>query len=364
MSLLLSPTTTAKLELKNHIVMSPMCLFAVEKHDGIASEVHFAHYGARAIGQIGLIIIEANAVAPNGRITPDDLGLWSDEQAEVFGRLVRFTQSLGAKVGVQINHAGRKAEDTPELPWAPSPVPVAPDAPAPHEMTIDEINQVQDQFVAAIQRAVNAGVDMIEIHGAHGYLIDQFLSPFTNRRTDEYGGTLEKRYRFVQEIIARVRAFYSGSLWIRLSLTDYLPADQQNSIEDWQQVGRWLERDGIDCIDCSTGGLIDAVPNFPITQGYQVPYAMKMKEALDVPIATVGLLDNPGLCEFILKNGFADLVLQGRELLRDPNWPATAALALHDHDFKVYNSAYYRGQTQEFHEMCPNGYFKNGESRA
>lgn len=341
MSLLLSPVQIAKLALKNRVVMPPMCMYEVHKEDGVATPFHFAHYGARAIGQVGLIIIEATAVAPDGRLTNQDLGLWNEEQAQKLKELVATLHFLGAKVGIQLGHGGRKAKDAVQ-PIAPSVIPFNKTYKMPHEMTKEMIKQTQQDFIDATKRAITAGVDMIEIHGAHGYLLNEFLAPQTNQRQDEYGGTLENRYRFVQEIIQEIRQFYQGSLWIRLSLSDY--SEPQNSLEEWQTLAQWLESDGIDCIDVSTGGLLDRTPNMPIHAGYQVPFATQIKEAVSIPVTAVGLLDNPGLCEFLLQTNQTDLVAIGRGLIRNTNWLADAAKELKEHDFQVYNHSYFRGQ--------------------
>lgn len=341
MSLLLSPVQIAKLALKNRVVMPPMCMYEVHKEDGVATPFHFAHYGARAIGQVGLIIIEATAVAPDGRLTNQDLGLWNEEQAQKLKELVATLHFLGAKVGIQLGHGGRKAKDAVQ-PIASSAIPFNETYKRPHEMTKEMIKQTQQDFIDATKRAIAAGVDMIEIHGAHGYLLNEFLAPQTNQRQDEYGGTLENRYRFVQEIIQEIRQFYQGSLWIRLSLSDY--SEPQNSLEEWQTLAQWLEADGIDCIDVSTGGLLDRTPNMPIHAGYQVPFAAQIKEAVSIPVTAVGLLDNPGLCEFLLQTNQTDLVAIGRGLIRNTNWLADAAKELKERDFQVYNHSYFRGQ--------------------
>ncbi|MHC5269816.1 oxidoreductase [Enterococcus sp. LJL98] len=343
MSLLLSPVKIAQLELKNRVVLPPMCMYEVHQKDGVLTPFHMAHYGARAISQVGLIIIEASAVQPDGRLTDQDLGLWNEEQGQQLGELVEHLHFLGAKVGIQLNHGGRKAKDAVQ-PIAPSPIAFSEAYKTPKEMTIFDIQQTQQAFITATKRAIKAGVDMVELHGAHGYLMAEFLSPTTNQRTDEYGGSLENRYRFVKEIIQEIRSFYSGSLWIRLSLTDYTTANQQNNLAEWQEIGRWLEADGIDCIDVSTGGLLDRQPDIPVYPGYQVPYATAMKEAVTIPVTAVGMLDNPGLCEHLLQTKQTDLVAIGRGLLRNTNWLADAAQQLHDQAFKVFNHSYLRGQ--------------------
>lgn len=343
MSLLLSPVEIAQLNLKNRVVLPPMCMYEVHQEDGIVTPFHFAHYGTYAIGQVGLIIIEATAVNPDGRLTNQDLGLWNDKQGEKLKELIASLHYLGAKVGIQLNHGGRKAKEA-IRPIAPSAVAFSSDYRRPNEMRLSEIKSVQQDFIDAAKRAVVAGVDMIELHGAHGYLMDEFLSPTTNQRIDEYGGSLENRYRFVKEVIEEIRHFYQGSLWIRLSLTDYASIDEQNSLEEWQAIGRWLEVAGIDCIDVSTGGLLDRTPNIPVYPGYQVPYAAAMKQAVQLPVVAVGLLDNPGLCESLLQMKQVDLVAIGRGLLRNGNWLADAAKELRDETFEVFNHSYFRGQ--------------------
>lgn len=342
MSKLLSPVKLANLALANRVVMSPMCMYEVKKEDGVAEPFHFVHYGARALSKVGLIIIEATAVEPDGRITNNDLGLWNEEQQTELTKLVELLHGFDAQVGIQLSHAGRKAVDA-SNPLAPSAVAFNERYPLPSEMTLSEIKRVQDSFVQAAQRAANAGVTMIELHGAHGYLMDQFLSPLVNQRTDLYGGSLENRYRFVKETVQAVRAVFSGSLWMRLSLTDYEEPGRQNSLEDWQQVAQWLQADGVDCLDCSTGGVVDKKPNIPIYDGYQVPFAAAIKQVVDIPVAAVGLLDNPDLCEYLLQTNQVDLVLQGRALIRNVNWLADASAKLHDKSFQAYNDSYQRG---------------------
>ncbi|MHA8111252.1 oxidoreductase [Lactobacillaceae bacterium Melli_B4] len=343
MSLLLSPTKIANLELNNRVVMSPMCMYEVKKQDGVLEPFHFAHYGARAFSKVGMIILEANAVQPDGRITNEDLGLWNDEQAAKLTELVDMLHSFGTKVGIQLNHAGRKASDA-QVPSAPSSIPFSDDDKTPHALTEDEINGVRDAFISAAKRANDAGVDMIEVHGAHGYLLDQFLSKLTNQRSDDYGGSLANRYRLLHEIVTGIRQQFDGSLWTRLSLSDYDETGVQNTMDDWKQVAKWLEADGIDLIDASTGGLMNLSPDFPVHDGYQVPFATELKQSVSIPVSTVGLLDNPGLCEYVLENDQADLILEGRAMIRNTNWLNDAAKQLHDHDFKAYNASYQRGQ--------------------
>lgn len=343
MSLLLSNTRIGQLELKNRVVMSPMCMYEVKNEDGILTPFHFAHYGMRAISQVGLIITESTGVEPDGRITKNDLGLWNDEQQKELKKLIDSIHYLGSKIGIQLNHAGRKAEDAIN-PVAPSAIAFNQEFRTPFELTTEKINEIIDNFGKAAKRAEEAGADMVEIHGAHGYLIHQFLSAVSNHRSDEFGGSLENRYLIVHKIIQQIKNNFNGPIWIRLSLSDYDETGTQNSIADWQQIAKWLEADGIDLIDTSTGGLIEKFPDFPVHDGYQTPFATKLKDAVDVPVATVGLLDNPGLAEYILQNNQADLIFEGRGLIRNTNWLSDAAKELHDHDFKPFNDSYHRGQ--------------------
>lgn len=343
MSKLLSPATIAGLDLKNRVVMPPMCMYVVDKEDGKVTTFHHAHYGARAIGQVGLIILEATAVEPDGRLTKNDLGIWSDEHIQGLRELVDELHSLGAKVGVQLGHGGRKAKDA-TVKKAPSAIAYNSDYSTPVEMTSQDIKEVQKAFISAAGRAQAAGFDMIELHGAHGYLINQFLEPLSNQRQDNYGGSLENRYRFVKEMLPDIKAQFDGSIWMRLSMTAYDETGQQNTIQDWQTIGRWLQADGIDCLDISTGGLCDTRPNIPIYGGYQADFTRQMKEAVSIPVTAVGLLNSPELGEYLLQTNQADLIEVGRGLIRNPNWPAHAAEVLHDHDFTPYNHSYLRGQ--------------------
>lgn len=343
MSMLLSPANIAGLDLKNRVVMPPMCMYEVKAEDGLPTAFYHAHYGARAIGGVGLIIQEATAVEPDGRLSKHDLGLWNDAQGEALADLVKDLHSLGTKVGVQICHAGRKAADA-LTPLAPSAIPYDDDTfHPPVEMTLEDIDRIKAAFVAAAKRADAGGYDMIELHGAHGYLINQFLEPMTNQRTDAYGGSLENRFRFLKEIIEAIKPIYSKPIWVRLSVTAYDETGQQNSIQDYQQIAKWLEELGVSCLDISTGGLLPLSPNIPIFGGYQAGFSAKIKEAVKIPVTAVGLLKSPELCEYLLQNQQADLIQIGRGLIKDPNWPAHAAKVLHDRDVKAYNPSYTRG---------------------
>lgn len=343
MSILLSPVKLAGLDLKNRVVMPPMCMYEVKAEDGLPTPFHHAHYGARAIGGVGLIIQEATAVEPDGRLSKNDLGLWNDEQGETRSLLVEELQSFGSKVGVQLSHGGRKAKDAAQ-PLAPSALTFDPNFKTPLEMSESDIKRVQMAFVAAAKRAFLAGYDMIELHGAHGYLINQFLEPLTNHRTDAYGGSLENRFRFLKEIIEMIKPVFSKPIWVRLSVTAYDESGQQNSIEDYQQMAKWLEELGVACLDISTGGLLPVRPNIPIYAGYQAVFSAKIKEAVTIPVTAVGLLDSPDLCEYLLQTQQTDLIQIGRGLIRNPNWTRDAAYLLHDRNYQVYNQSYERGQ--------------------
>ncbi|MDY3025265.1 NADH:flavin oxidoreductase/NADH oxidase [Streptococcus hyovaginalis] len=345
MSLLLSPVDIAGLSLKNRVVMPPMCMYEVHQEDGLPTAFHKAHYGARAIAGVGLIIQEATAIEPDGRLTNKDLGIWTDAQGHSMSQMVADLHVLGAQVGIQLGHGGRKSIDAKD-PIAPSAIAYSSDYKKPREMTQADIERIKEAFVAAARRADKAGYDMIELHGAHGYLINQFLEPQTNHRSDSYGGTLENRFRFLKEIIESIKAVFSKPIWVRLSVTAYDETGVQNTLEDYQQIGRWLEELGVACLDISTGGLMDVRPNIPIHGGYQAPFTAKMKESLNIPVTAVGLLNSPELAEYLLQNQQADLIQVGRGLIRNTNWLAEAAEMLHDHQFKVYNNSYQRGQVR------------------
>ena len=345
MSLLLSPVEMAGLSLKNRVVMPPMCMYEVKNEDGLPTAFHHVHYGARAIGGVGLIIQEATAVEPDGRLSNRDLGIWSDRQGRALADLVMELKAFGSKVGIQLSHGGRKAADALQ-PIGPSAVGYSKEYQVPKEMTLDDIQRVQSAFVSAARRAQDAGYDMIEIHGAHGYLVNEFLEPLTNLRSDEYGGTLENRFRFLKEIIEGVKTVFCGPIWVRLSATAYDETGTQNTLQDYQQIAKWLEELGVACLDISTGGLMDVKPNIPIYGGYQAIFSAQIKQAVSIPVTAVGLLHNPELGEYLLQTGQADLIQVGRGLIRNVNWLADAAETLHDHDFQVYNNSYKRGQVR------------------
>ncbi len=306
--------------LKNRIVMSPMCMYSCYNEDGMVNDWHYTHYTSRAVGQVGLIIVEATAVTPQGRISPKDLGIWSDEHVEGLTKLVSMIKAHGAKVGIQIAHAGRKAEVEGEI-LAPSALPFNEKMKTPKEMSISDIKETVKAFGKAAERAKQAGFDIIEIHGAHGYLINEFLSPVTNHRTDEYGGTMENRYRFLKEIITEVKNAWDGPLFVRVSANDYLEAGLTPS--HYVTIAKWMKEDGVHLVDVSSGAVAPAkISTYP---GYQVPFAEKIKQEADIPTGAVGLITTGIQAEEILQNNRADLIFLARALLKDPYWPRTAA---------------------------------------
>ncbi|WP_048601801.1 NADPH dehydrogenase NamA [Rubeoparvulum massiliense] len=325
MSLLLSPYHVKDLQLKNRIVMSPMCMYACEEKDGKVTPWHLTHYGSRAIGQVGLIIQEATAVLPAGRISEEDLGIWEDEQVAGLTQLVQTIHAFGSKAGIQLAHAGRKAL-VPGTIFAPSAIPYNEQMRVPKAMTQEEIDGTIEAFGMAARRARLAGYDLIEIHGAHGYLINEFLSPLTNHRQDQYGGNIENRYRFLHQVIEAVKEEWDGPLFVRISGHEYHP-DGQGMTESIQ-LAQWMKEDGVDLIDVSSGGVVSyKIHAYP---GYQVPFAEGIKREAGIPTGAVGLITQGIQGEEILQNQRADLIFIGRELLRDPYWPRTAALQLHE----------------------------------
>lgn len=322
-SKLFSPLTIKNTTFKNRIVMAPMCMYTCYTHDGKVQDWHVVHYTSRAIGQIGLIIQEATAVTPQGRISEADLGIWSDEHLDGLRRITSSLKAHGCKAGIQLAHAGRKATvDGPII--APSAIPFNEQMKTPQEMTVQQITETITAFKDGAKRAKAAGYDVIEIHAAHGYLINEFLSPLTNQRTDTYGGTAENRYRFLQEIIDAVKTVWSGPLFVRISASDYI--DGGLTVDDYVEMCQWMKAQGVDFIDVSSGAVVPA--NIHAFPGYQVPFAERIKEKVDIPTGAVGLITSGIQAEEILQNKRADLILLGRVLLRDPYWPRTAAKEL------------------------------------
>ena len=317
--------------LRNRIVMSPMCMYSAGE-DGQSTDWHLAHYLSRAVGGVGLILTEATAVEARGRISQADLGLWEDAQIAPLARIVRLCQEQGAAVGVQLAHAGRKAWSAqrgagPATPVAPSAVPFGGEWTVPQALTASETGEIVAAFVAAARRAEAAGCDVIEIHAAHGYLLHEFLSPISNQRSDDYGGALANRSRLLLEVTEEVRAAWPAQkpLLVRLSATDWVEGGL--TIEDQVQVARWLRERRVDVVDCSSGGVSPVGPP-SVAAGYQVSFAAQIRRETEIGTVAVGLITTPEMADGIVREGQADLVALGRELLRHPYWPLDAAAAL------------------------------------
>ncbi|HET6632213.1 MAG TPA: NADH:flavin oxidoreductase/NADH oxidase [Rhodanobacteraceae bacterium] len=337
--MLLQPITLGTLALRNRIVVSPMCQYS--SPDGAPGDWHLVHLGSRAVGGAGLVFTEATAVSPEGRISPQDAGIWNDGQAAAWARVAAFIRSQGAAAGMQLAHAGRKGSTS--APWfggkavAPEEggwTPVAPSAlrfdddyPMPAALDAVGIAKVVDDFRAAAGRAREAGFEVLEVHAAHGYLLHQFLSPLSNARSDGYGGSLANRARLLREVIVALRDNWPAPapLWVRLSGTDW--ADGGWDIDECVQLARWLREDGVDLVDCSSGGTIPH-PQIPLGPGYQVPCAARIRREAGIATATVGLITAPEQAEAILQRGEADVIELAREMLRDPYFARTAAIAL------------------------------------
>ncbi len=339
MSKLFETLTLRDITFRNRIWVSPMCQYSSE--NGMPTDWHFVHLGSRAVGGAGLVMMEATAVSPEGRISPADAGIWSDAHAEAYQRITSFIQAQGAVAGIQLAHAGRKASTAP--PWeggkkvavqnggwevsGPSALSFADTYPNPRAMTTADIAQVTDDFVAAAQRGLTAGFQVIELHMAHGYLLHEFLSPLSNQRTDEYGGSLENRLRLPLAVARAVRAVVPQHLplFVRISATDWADGgwDLAQSIE----FCRRLKDLGIDLIDVSSGGNVQRAA-IPVAPNYQVPFAQEIRAQSGIATGAVGLITKAKQAEEILQNGAADAVFMARELLRDPYFPLRAAQEL------------------------------------
>lgn len=337
MANLFSPITIKETILKNRIVVSPMCEYSSE--DGFASNWHLVHLGSRAVGGAGLIITEAAAVSPEGRISYGDLGIWKDEHIEKLKEINDFIHQQGGKTGIQLAHAGRKASH--HKPWdgnkqilpneangwqtvAPSALAFTEDEMAPIALDNAGIEKVKVDFKAAAARALSAGFDVIEIHAAHGYLINQFLSPLSNIRTDEYGGSFENRIRFLLELVETVHEVWPENklLFVRISATDWMEGGW--TIEDSVALAKVLKTKGVDLIDCSSGGN-SATAKYPVQPGYQVKFAEQVKREAEILTGAVGLITEPRQADEIISSGQADVVLLARQLLRDPYFALRAA---------------------------------------
>lgn len=323
---LFTPFEYKGLQVKNRVVMPPMCQYSVTEKDGIANDWHYTHYVSRAIGGTGLIIIEMTDVEPDGRITDQDLGLWSDEQIPALARIVDACHEHGAKVAIQIAHAGRKAQDA-EVPVAPSAIPFDENWKTPKALTTEEVQEMVNKYGMAVRRAVQAGVDAIELHGAHGYLIHQFHSPLTNKRTDEYGKDLTK---FGVEIIeaAKKEMPEEMPLIMRISALEYVEGGY--GLAEAIEFSKAYQEAGVDIFHVSSGGEgpIGSGGRPGTHAGYQIPLARGIREALQVPVIAVGVLDDPVLANAVVGNEDADLVAVGRAMLRNPYWALDAAYQL------------------------------------
>jgi 2,4-dienoyl-CoA reductase-like NADH-dependent reductase (Old Yellow Enzyme family) len=323
MSTLLNTFELKGLQLKNRIVMPPMCQYSVKAKDGKPNDWHFTHYTSRAIGGTGLIIMEMTDVEPDGRISDYDLGIWSDDHIPSFERIIKSCQSYGAKVGIQIAHAGRKAEDA-DIPVSSTSIPFSDKYKAPKELTTIGVEEVVKKFERAFKRAVAAGVDTIEIHGAHGYLIHQFQSPLTNKREDKYG---QDKSLFGKEVIQAARRVMPDSmpLIMRISATEYV--EEGYDVKYAIDLAKKYKEAGVDLFHISSGGESNKGPDFA-GPGYQVDLAASVKQVLEVPVIAVGRMEDPTFSNEVVQSGKADLVAVGRGMLRNPFWANEASLAL------------------------------------
>jgi 2,4-dienoyl-CoA reductase-like NADH-dependent reductase (Old Yellow Enzyme family) len=336
---LFDPLTIRGITLRNRIGVSPMCQYSAV--DGMANDWHLVHLGSRAVGGAGLILVEATAVEPRGRISPHDLGIWSDAHIEPMARITRFIKQHGAIPGIQLAHAGRKAGGA--RPWdggkplsdeqggwdvvAPSAIPFGDGYRTPHELTPADIQRVAEAFRDAARRAADAGFEWIELHGAHGYLLHSFLCPLSNQRSDSYGGNFDGRTRFALELTRAIRSFWADDkpLSVRLSATDWI--EDGWTVEDSIELARRLKPEGADMIDCSSGGIVPGI-KIPLGAGYQVPLAEAVRRDAGIMTAAVGLISDAQHADEIVRNEQADVVLLGREMLRDPYWAIHAAQEL------------------------------------
>ncbi len=338
---LFTPFSLRDTEFRNRVIMSPMCQYSAT--DGLANDWHRTHLGTRAVGGAGVVMAEATAVERRGRITPGCLGIWTDEHADAITPTVDFVRSQGAVPGIQLAHAGRKASHRPPSEGG-EPIPIdhedgweaisATDTPYPgaepvatRRMDAADVADVIDSFVAAAERSLDAGFEVAEVHAAHGYLLHQFLSPVTNDRDDEYGGSFENRTRLVREVVEAVRGIWPDDkpVFVRISATDWLPDRESWDVDDSVRLAPVLAAAGADLIDVSGGG-IHPDQQLPGTgPGYQVPYAETIRNETDVPVAAVGGITEPTHADALVRNGRADLVALGRELLRNPYWALEAA---------------------------------------
>ncbi len=339
--MLFEPLTQRGVTTRNRIMVSPMCQYSCENRDGLATNWHLVHLGQRAVGGAGIVSTEVTAISPEGRISPEDLGIWTEAHRDALAPITAFIKERGAVPMMQMGHAGRKGstarpwvgggfvgpQDGGWEPLAPSPIPFDPAWPAPREMTKADIQKALADFVKATRLADEAGFEMLELHAAHGYLTHQFLTPLANQRTDEYGGSFENRTRFALEMVRAVRKTWPERkpLWIRLSCTDWIEGgwDLEQSVE----LARLFQKEGIDAIDCSSGGA-DPRQKIQLGPGYQVPFSARIRRDVKITTAAVGLIEAPQQAEEILVTGEADVIVMARAHLRDPYWTLHAAQAL------------------------------------
>ena len=341
MTHLFDPLTLRSVTLKNRIAVSPMCMYSSE--DGFANDWHLVHLGSRASGGAALVIAEATAVEPEGRISPDDLGLWKDQHITFLRRITDFIKSQGSAPGIQLAHAGRKGSTySPRkgkgmvsrdkggwTPLAPSPIPFDPGDPAPEELTVDGIQRIIHKFQEAAARALTAGFEVVEVHAAHGYLLNEFLSPIANQRKDAYGGSFDNRTRIVREVVSAVRKVWPEGkpLFMRISATDWKEPEGW-TLEQSVELAKLVQPLGVDLMDCSSGGLAPDA-KIPAAPGYQVPFAERIRREAGLATGAVGFITSATQAEQIIRTGQADLVLMAREFLRDPYFPVHAAAELH-----------------------------------
>lgn len=340
MTHLFAPLSIRDVSFRNRIAVSPMCQYSSQ--DGYANDWHLVHLTSRAVGGAGLVITEAAAVEPRGRISPADLGIWSDGQAEALAKIVAMIHNFGSVAGIQLAHAGRKASTA--TPWegggaldesqggwrpvvGPSAIAFNDSSPIPEALSIEGIQQITDAFVQAARRSLEAGFKVIEIHAAHGYLLHEFLSPLSNQRQDEYGGSFENRTRFLREVVQGVREVLPERypLWVRISATDWV--ENGWDLEQSVALGDKLKSLGVDLIDCSSGAIIPGI-KIPAGPGYQTPFAERIRREANIMTGAVGLITSPTQADHIIRTGQADMVLLARELLRDPYWTHRAAKEL------------------------------------
>ena len=356
MSFLFQPIEIGTAKIRNRVFVAPMCQYSSQGNDGHPTDWHLVHLGTRAVGGAGLVMFEATAVNPVGRISPQDLGIWSDDHIDSFSRIVKFIKGQGSSPAIQLAHAGRKASH--ESPWlggdmlmpdvggweidGPSAIAYDDSWSVPNELTLEGIDGIIEDFVSAAQRSISAGFEVIELHLAHGYLACEFMSPLSNSRTDRYGGSLNDRCRFAVDIASAVRNVIPEGMPLiaRISATEYMQ-DGWN-LNDSIELSGWLKDVGVDMIDCASGGNA-AKQELDPYPGYQVPFAKRIKDEVGILTGAVGLLTDPYQCEQTLRSGDADVILLGRELLRNPYWALSAQVTL-DNEDSVWPNQYVRAR--------------------